>query len=188
MRTSFRKRGSVSKEPAVPLPSSSYGAIPPMISSGHVEENTGSMFSHAVCGPHRDHWCFVKWLGCARVQPRTWQRRRESRCGNHVWRAVGQRQGGETPYGHRGRSPKRFRCVAGCPRFIAVPSEQRSRTMSAVKNPDREPDLVVLIHCTGRVISIRYVERVSGETRHLSRFDRKIIFVHDCLVHGHICK
>ena len=70
-----------------------------------------------------------------------------------------------------------------------MPSEQRSRTMRAVKFRDTEPELTVrrLLHRMGYRFRLQRKD-LPGKPDIVFGPRRKVIFVHGCFWHGHSCK
>ena len=70
-----------------------------------------------------------------------------------------------------------------------MPSEQRSRTMRAVKGRDTKPEMAVrrLLHRLGYRYRL-YRADLPGKPDLVFPVRRKTIFVHGCFWHGHDCK
>ena len=70
-----------------------------------------------------------------------------------------------------------------------MPSEQRSRTMRAVKDRDTKPEMVVrrLLHSMGYRYRLHRKD-LPGKPDIVFGPRRKVIFVHGCFWHGHSCK
>lgn len=68
-------------------------------------------------------------------------------------------------------------------------SEQRSRTMRAVKSKNTKPELIVrrLIHRLGYRYRLHRKD-LPGKPDLVFGPRRKVIFVHGCFWHGHTCK
>lgn len=68
-------------------------------------------------------------------------------------------------------------------------SEQRSRTMRAVRSTNTAPEMVVrrLLHARGYRYRL-YSGDLPGKPDIVFRARRKVIFVHGCFWHGHTCK
>ena len=68
-------------------------------------------------------------------------------------------------------------------------SEQRSRTMRAVKDRDTKPEMAVrrLLHRMGYRYRLHQKD-LPGKPDIVFRPRRKVIFVHGCFWHGHSCK
>ena len=75
------------------------------------------------------------------------------------------------------------------PTIVAMPSEQRSRTMRAVKDRDTKPEMVVrrLLHSMGYRYCLHRKD-LPGKPDIVFGPRRKVIFVHGCFWHGHSCK
>ena len=70
-----------------------------------------------------------------------------------------------------------------------MPSEQRSRTMRAVKSLNTKPEMTVrrLLHRTGYRYRLHRKD-LPGKPDIVLGPRRKLIFVHGCFWHGHSCK
>ena len=70
-----------------------------------------------------------------------------------------------------------------------MPSEQRSRTMRAVKSHDTKPEIAVrrLLHRMGYRYRLHRKD-LPGKPDIVFGPRRKVIFVHGCFWHGHSCK
>ena len=69
-----------------------------------------------------------------------------------------------------------------------MPSEQRSRTMRAVRDRDTKPELAVrrLLHRMGYRYRLHWRD-LPGKPDIVFGPRRKVIFVHGCFWHGHSC-
>lgn len=72
---------------------------------------------------------------------------------------------------------------------MTAPSEQRSKTMRAVKSRDTKPEMKVrrLLHRMGYRYRL-HREDLAGKPDIVFGPRQKIIFVHGCFWHGHDCK
>ena len=70
-----------------------------------------------------------------------------------------------------------------------MPSEQRSRTMRAVKDRDTKPEMIVrrLLYSMGYRYRLHRKD-LPGKPDIVFGPHRKVIFVHGCFWHGHSCK
>ena len=70
-----------------------------------------------------------------------------------------------------------------------MPSEQRSRTMRAVKGRDTKPEWIVrrLLHRLGYRYRLHRKD-LPGKPDIVLASRRRVIFVHGCFWHGHSCK
>lgn len=72
---------------------------------------------------------------------------------------------------------------------MTMPSEQRSRTMRAVKDRDTKPEMMVrrLLHRMGYRYRLHRKD-LPGKPDIVFASRRKVIFVNGCFWHGHSCK
>jgi len=72
--------------------------------------------------------------------------------------------------------------------MVKSPSEERSRTMRAVKSRDTTPEMIVrrMVHAMGKRYRLHRND-LPGKPDLIFPCMRKIIFVHGCFWHGHNC-